>query len=63
VPALNAMIPDWASQNSTAASPITVVDQYTNFDPATDTKDGVHANDTGAVKIATNWFNALGRLP
>ena len=63
VPALNAMIPDWASQNSTAASPITVVDQYTNFDPATDTKDGVHANDMGAVKIATNWFNALGRLP
>jgi acyl-CoA thioesterase-1 len=63
VPALNAMIPGWATQNSTTSSPITVVDQYTNFDPATDTKDGVHANDMGSVKIATNWFNALGRLP
>jgi len=59
VPALNAMIPGWATQNSTTASPITVVDQYTNFDPAADTKDGVHANDMGSVKIATNWFTAL----
>ena len=41
------------------ASPITVVDQYTNFDAAADTKDGVHANDMGSVKIATNWFTAL----
>ena len=38
---------------------MTVVDQATGFDVATDTVDGVHATDAGAVKIATNWFNAL----
>jgi lysophospholipase L1-like esterase len=59
VTTLNAMIPAWASSNATAASPITVVDQYTGFDDATDTKDGVHSNDSGSIKIATNWYNAL----
>jgi lysophospholipase L1-like esterase len=59
---LNNMIPSWASQNSTAASPVTVVDQNTGFNPATDTADGVHANDAGATKIATKWFNALSPL-
>ncbi|HEY5052515.1 MAG TPA: GDSL-type esterase/lipase family protein, partial [Solirubrobacterales bacterium] len=56
---LNAAIPDWATQNSTAASPVTVVDQATGFDVATDTVDGVHATDAGSIKIATNWYNAL----
>jgi lysophospholipase L1-like esterase len=59
VPALNSMIPGWATQNSTAQSPVTVVDQYTGFNDATDTMDGVHANDAGSVKIATNWYNAV----
>jgi mannan endo-1,4-beta-mannosidase len=53
------MIPGWASTNSTAASPITVVDQATGFNPSTDTGDGVHPNTTGSQKIATRWFNAL----
>jgi hypothetical protein len=59
VQALNAVIPAWATSSSTAQSPVTVVDQATNFDVATDTVDGVHATDAGSVKIATNWFNAL----
>jgi hypothetical protein len=59
VTTLDSMIPGWATSNATAASPITVVDQYTGFDDATDTRDGVHANDGGSLKIATNWFNAL----
>ena len=59
---LNNMIPGWASQNSTAASPVTMVDQNTGFNPANDTRDGVHANDAGAIKIATVWFNALSSL-
>jgi lysophospholipase L1-like esterase len=59
---LNSMIPGWATSNASAASPITVVDQYTGFDDATDTRDGVHANDGGSLKIATNWFNALKPL-
>jgi lysophospholipase L1-like esterase len=56
---LNAMVPGWASTNSTAASPITVVDQATGFNPSTDTNDGVHPNPAGSQKIATRWFNAL----
>jgi lysophospholipase L1-like esterase len=59
---LNAMIPTWASTNSTAASPISVVDQATGFTPATDTGDGVHPNTTGSQKIASKWFNALMSL-
>lgn len=59
VTTLNSMIPGWATSNTTAASPITVVDQYTGFDDTADTRDGVHANDGGSLKIATNWFNAL----
>jgi len=59
VTTLNNMIPGWAATNSTAASPISVVDQNTGFTPSTDTADGVHANDAGATKIATKWFNAL----
>ncbi|BCJ46534.1 hypothetical protein GCM10010168_61730 [Actinoplanes ianthinogenes] len=56
---LNAAIPAWAAGLSTAASPITVVDQWTGFDTATDTYDGVHPNDAGNVKIANRWYPAL----
>lgn len=56
---LNAAIPRWAASLSTAASPITVVDQWTGWDPATDTSDGVHPNDAGIVKLADRWYPAL----
>ncbi|MFC7533385.1 SGNH/GDSL hydrolase family protein [Actinoplanes sp. GCM10030250] len=56
---LNAAIPAWAASLSTAASPITVVDQWTGFNTATDTYDGVHPNDAGNVKIANKWYPAL----
>ena len=59
VQALNAAIPGWATTNTTAQSPVTVVDQATNFNVSTDTVDGVHATDAGSLKIATNWYNAL----
>ena len=50
--------PGWAAANSTAASPITVVDQFTGFNPAMgqDTSDGVHPNASGSTKIAAKWF-------
>ncbi|AGZ42187.1 cellulose binding domain-containing protein [Actinoplanes friuliensis] len=57
--ALNAAIPAWAASTSTAASPVTVVDQYTGFNTAIDTPDGVHPNDAGNVKIANRWYPAL----
>jgi hypothetical protein len=56
---LNAAIPAWAAGLSTATSPITVVDQFTGFVPATDTYDGVHPNDAGNAKIANRWYPAL----
>ena len=56
---LNAAIPAWAASLSTAASPITVVDQWTGFDTATDTYDGVHPNDAGNAKIAARWLPAV----
>jgi mannan endo-1,4-beta-mannosidase len=62
VTAFNALIPAWASSNSTAASPIIVVDQWTGFDATAgvDTVDGVHPNATsGSPKVATKWYDAL----
>ena len=59
VTAFNAAIPPWAAATSTAASPVTVVDQWTGFDTATDTPDGVHPNDNGNRKIADRWYPAL----
>ncbi|WP_211234782.1 cellulose binding domain-containing protein [Glycomyces arizonensis] len=56
---LNAEIPGWAAGLTTAQSPIHVVDQWTGFDSATDTYDGVHPDEDGNVKIAANWFEAL----
>ena len=59
VVSLNAAIPGWAAALTTAASPITVVDQWTGFDTATDTDDGVHPNGSGSAKIANRWYPAL----
>ncbi|WP_436520160.1 cellulose binding domain-containing protein [Actinoplanes sp. HUAS TT8] len=59
---LNAAIPAWAAGLTTAASPITVVDQWTGFDTATDTYDGVHPNDAGNVKIANRWYPPLAAV-
>jgi lysophospholipase L1-like esterase len=59
VVAFNAAIPAWAAGKSTAASPITVVDQWTGFNDATDTGDGVHPNDAGNQKMSDKWYPAL----
>ncbi|TDC75350.1 SGNH/GDSL hydrolase family protein [Streptomyces hainanensis] len=56
---LNAAIPGWAAGISTAQSPVVAVDQWTGFNPATDTYDGVHPNDAGNVKLAARWYPAL----
>ena len=59
---LNAAIPGWAAGLSTAQSPISVVDQWTGFNTATDTGDGVHPNDAGNQKISDKWYPALAAL-
>lgn len=58
----NAAIPAWAASKSTTASPIVVVDQWTGFNSATDTSEGVHPNALGDQKIADKWFPALTAL-
>ncbi|GAA5056053.1 lysophospholipase L1-like esterase [Thermocatellispora tengchongensis] len=57
--ALNQAIPGWAAGKTTAASPITVVDQWTGFSTAADTYDGVHPNASGDQKMADRWYPAL----
>ncbi|MCL6737130.1 GDSL-type esterase/lipase family protein [Streptomyces neyagawaensis] len=58
----NARIPAWARATSTSRSSVTVVDQWTGFDTAADTYDGVHPNAAGDNKIAARWYPALGAL-
>ncbi|HEX4705635.1 MAG TPA: cellulose binding domain-containing protein [Pseudonocardiaceae bacterium] len=59
VVALDSAIPAWAAGKTTAQSPITVVDQWTGFDSATDSVDGVHPNDVGFQKMADRWYPAV----
>ena len=40
----------------------TVVDQWTGWNPAADTSDGVHPNDAGIVKLADRWYPALANV-
>lgn len=58
-PQLNSLIPTLASQISTSQSPVIVVDQYSDFNGSSDTLDTYHPNNTGELKMATRWFNAL----
>lgn len=62
IPDLNAQIPALAASKHSADSPVVVVDQYTGFDPDTDTWDGVHPNASGEQKMAQNWFDAIQLL-
>ncbi|GAA2311377.1 hypothetical protein GCM10010234_64840 [Streptomyces hawaiiensis] len=59
VVALNARMPGWARATSTSRSPVTVVDQWTGFNTASDTYDGVHPSASGNEKIAARWYPAL----
>jgi len=56
---LNAAIPGWADAESTAGSPVTVVDQWTGFSTAADTYDGVHPDASGDQKISDRWYPAV----
>ncbi len=58
---LNAAVtPAWASTNSTATSPIWIIDHWTGFDATTDTVDGVHPTVAGAEKMSMASVAALG---
>jgi lysophospholipase L1-like esterase len=55
---LNAAIPGLAARLTTPASAVVVVDQYSGFDPARETRDGTHPNPAGEAKMAQRWFAA-----
>jgi lysophospholipase L1-like esterase len=59
VVALNSAITAWAAAKNSTDSPITVVDCWTGFDDAKDTRDGVHPNDAGNQKLANSWYKPL----
>jgi lysophospholipase L1-like esterase len=59
---LNGMIPAWATTNSTAQSPIVVVDQHAGWDSVADTVDGIHPNASGSMKMATKWTAAISQI-
>ncbi len=63
--ALNAAIPAWATGQSTAASPVYVVNVWSAFTAttylpsSTYTADGVHPNPAGGALVAQKWYDAL----
>ena len=63
--ALNAAIPGWAASQSTAASPVYVVNVWSAFTASTYlpnstyTSDGVHPNPAGSALVAQKWYDAL----
>ena len=57
---LNAGISSLTSM-STERSKVTIVDQFTGFDPRRMTHDGVHPNAEGEIHMADRWFEALER--
>ncbi len=63
VPDLNAAIPGLAAQKSTVDSPVMVVDQYTGYNPLTDSflssNEYVHPNSNGDAKLAVRWMEAI----
>lgn len=50
---------DDLTTRSTDTSPIRLVDQFTGFDPARHTYDGVHPNQDGEALMAERWHEAL----
>lgn len=57
---LNNGIAGLAATLHTPATPVWIVDQYSGFNYAEDTYDGVHPNSQGEEKMAAKWFAALG---
>ena len=56
---LASALPGWAAGASTPESPVMVADLSTGFDPATDTDDGIHPNESGNAKLAAAWLPVI----
>ena len=56
---LNEAIPSVASQMNNSASPVILVDQFTDFNANAETYDGIHPNALGEERIAQRWYDAI----
>ncbi|KAI5821318.1 SGNH hydrolase-type esterase domain-containing protein [Pyronema omphalodes] len=56
---LNRAIGPWALGKATQESPITLVNQWSGFDAARETSDGVHPNAEGDRRMAVRWYGAV----
>ncbi len=61
IQALNDAISSWAPGVSTTASPVSVVDLYTNFD-VNNTTDGIKPDETGSTWVANRWYMSIYAL-
>lgn len=55
----NHLVSALVARKTTDESPVSVVDQYSGFDPAVDTFDGTHPDASGEQKMADRWYAAL----
>jgi len=58
IAALNAEIPGFSKEITTAQSPVIFVDQNTGMS-SSDLYDGIHPGPTGEEKMAQKWFDAI----
>lgn len=58
----NAGLTALSRQLDTTASRVVLIDQWTGFDAAIDTRDGVHPNESGNRKMAEKWLAGLKML-
>lgn len=56
---LNGRMDGIAAAKTTATSKVVVIDQYSGFDGENDTYDSIHPSDSGAVKMAQRWADAI----
>lgn len=62
IPEYNDLLPGFAAAQSSANSPVIIVDQFTGFDVNEDTYDGTHPSPSGEQKMAQRWFEALEKV-
>jgi hypothetical protein len=60
--AFNRALPAVATEKTSRASPVLVVDHWSGFDPQRNTYDGLHPNEAGEKKMAQRWYEALHKL-
>lgn len=58
----NRALAELAGSQDSTASRVLLVDQFTGFDAAQDTYDGIHPNGAGNRKMVARWLAVLERL-